>query len=111
MVSGLSCIPAQIADPNGSQFCSHSSPESAIPMALQKHRENLDIPLGLQGTEAISSSLQLDTSDTKFYSLSLELLEGEPQVFPCPFLFAPSNSYIEGLIPIVIMFGDTAFRR
>ena len=111
MVSGLSCIPAQIADPNGSQFCSHSSPESAIPMVLQKHRENLDIPLGLQDTEAISSSLQLDTSDTKFYSLSLELLEGEPQVLPCPFLFAPSNSYIEGLTPIVIMFGNTAFRR
>ena len=51
-----------------------SGPESAIPMAL-KGEKNLDIPLGWQDTEAIPSSLQLDSSNTKFYSLSLELLE------------------------------------
>ena len=60
---------------------------SLLESAILRHRENPDISLGLQDTDTISRSFQLDTSGTKFI-LSLELLEEEPRVLPYSFLWA-----------------------
>ena len=101
VVSGLSCPPAQSADPNGSQFCSHIRPWVSYSHGLSGTQGKKKSRYSFRVAGYLSYTKLSPTRLIKYQVLfSFSWVIGEPQVLPCPLLFAPWNSSIEGLPPV-----------